>query len=294
MLQRSRAHGRLPRAQPHRNVALVASAAAVLSACGRRPVPPGGRRIAYCEPALLHLDDVVGLPGLIEKGFERSVESEEREPAFAGRRLDPVLGVVSASRRRVGPEVDVDGTIDIRDRSGVAAHRRERLATAQDRAAVGVVGDDRPEVLRGDVRRDVQTIALAAVEESAGRVARRPQVLRAGSHMLLDHRRRHANGDVGEAGAAVGVDVALRIPGGRPADERPLPGAIEVDEARRIVGVEAAGAGNRRRESCRVVEERLARAIGGERLALLDADRGELEALVRGNRVLRFTLDHPG
>ena len=131
-------------------------------------------------------------------------------------------------------------------RARVAAHRRERLAAAQDRTAVCVVGDDRPEVLHRDVRRYVQPVALAAVEEGAAPIARRPQVLRAGANMLLDHRRRHADRDVGEAGAAVGVDVALRVPVGRAADEGPFPRTVRVDEASRVVGVEAVGAGNRR------------------------------------------------
>ena len=45
---------------------------------------------------------------------------------------------------------------------------------------------------------------------------------------------------------------------------------------------------DRRAQSRRLVEQRLARGIGRERLALLDADRRELEALVRRNHFVRL------
>ncbi len=38
-----------------------------------------------------YLFDVVGLPCLVEERVQRAVETEEREPAFARDRLDPVL-----------------------------------------------------------------------------------------------------------------------------------------------------------------------------------------------------------
>ena len=112
--------------------------------------------------------------------------------------------------------------------------------------------------------------------------------------MLLDHRRRHADRDVRETGTAVGIHVALRVPAGGSADERPLPGAIGIHETGRIVRVEAVGARNCRCKPRRVVEQGLALSIWRERLSLLDADGGELEPLVRWNRVMRLAVDQPG
>ena len=50
-----------------------------------------GTRRAVPAFGLLHFCDVVGLPCLVEERLEWPGEAEEDEPAFAGRRLDPVL-----------------------------------------------------------------------------------------------------------------------------------------------------------------------------------------------------------
>src|SRR5688572_16998583 len=56
---------------------------------------PASRFNSVCgpmtPPGSLDLDDVVGLPGLIEKRFERTIETDECEPALSARRLNPVF-----------------------------------------------------------------------------------------------------------------------------------------------------------------------------------------------------------
>src|SRR5262245_60738506 len=72
-----------------------------------------------CDPvrlSLLHLNDVVRPPGLVEEWLQRPVESKEREPAFGGDRLDPVLLLARGSVRT---EVDIDRAVGIRLRPGV-------------------------------------------------------------------------------------------------------------------------------------------------------------------------------
>ena len=138
-------------------------------------------------------------------------------------------------RRRFGPEVDVDRAIGIGGRTGVACsppgtagrsagssgcrRRRRRPTRSSSPGCSAGRGDDSACRRRG--RRRSRRAA------STGTASRCPRASRPSPG--------HANGDVGEAGAAVGVDVALRVPAGRPADERPLPGAIGVDEPRRVL-----------------------------------------------------------
>src|SRR5262245_22892350 len=126
-------------------------------------------------------DDVIGLPRLVEERLERPIEAEQHEPALAGHGLDPVTLV---ARRGLRSELHVDRAIRIRLRLRVGADRWERLGVAQDRAAVGVVRDDRPEQLRRDAGRNMQAVASRAVEELAVAIAWRPQVLRACADVL--------------------------------------------------------------------------------------------------------------
>src|SRR5687767_3077653 len=61
-------------------------------------------------------------PGLVEEGLERAVEAEDREPALALRRLDPVL--LRAVRGSLGAEREGRGAV------GVGGRRRCREGLA--------------------------------------------------------------------------------------------------------------------------------------------------------------------
>lgn len=63
---------------------------------------------------LLNQLDLPDLPALVEVRLQRTVDTQEREPALAGHGLNPVALL---TRRRFGPEVDVVRTVAVGDRS---------------------------------------------------------------------------------------------------------------------------------------------------------------------------------
>src|SRR5882724_9804590 len=127
------------------------------------------------KPSSLHLNDVVRLPRLIEERLRRAVEAHIREPAPARHRLDPVLLLAGCHLRA---EKDVHRTIGVHGGAGVLADARKPLAVLQLGAAQRVVYDHGPEELHRDVRRQMEAVALAAVEECSAGVTGRPIVLR--------------------------------------------------------------------------------------------------------------------
>src|SRR5689334_15404127 len=70
----------------------------------------------------VHLNDVVGLPGLAEERFRWAVEAQIREPTLARNGLDPVLFF---SSRGLRAEVDVHRAISVGDRTRVLADARK-------------------------------------------------------------------------------------------------------------------------------------------------------------------------
>src|SRR5512144_890408 len=119
--------------------------------------------------------DLPGPPGLVEPWLERPVETQADVPSLAGDGLDPV-GLLSDWR--LGTEVDVGRRVGVDgDVRLLATDARELLVGLQHRARLRVVHEDRPEVLRRDRSRQVQPVALRAVEVLTGRIAERDRVL---------------------------------------------------------------------------------------------------------------------
>src|SRR5262245_17591077 len=98
---------------------------------------------------------VARLPALVEERLERTVEAQQREPAFAGHGSNPIPLLARRARR---PEINVDRSVVVRRRLGVGADAREWLAVAQQRSAFGVIDDDRPETLDRNISRQAQPI----------------------------------------------------------------------------------------------------------------------------------------
>ncbi len=59
---------------------------------------------------LFHQLNIAWFPGLIEPRLERSVKSQDHEPAFAGNRLDPVAFRALGS---LGAEPDIDRAVAV-------------------------------------------------------------------------------------------------------------------------------------------------------------------------------------
>src|SRR5271157_6160545 len=77
---------------------------------------------------LLHLHDVVGLPGLVEERLRGGVEADARHVAFTGNGLDPV-GVGSLRRGRT--EIDVRRSVGVWLEVAVGGDGRKWLAVVQ-------------------------------------------------------------------------------------------------------------------------------------------------------------------
>src|SRR5262249_20645780 len=93
-------------------------------------------------------------PALVEERLERTVEAQDREPAFAGGRLDPVAPLDAGRQRRA--EVDRRRAVRVRlgrrGRIRLAAGARVALPGVEHRARLVVVDRERPERPRGNVR----------------------------------------------------------------------------------------------------------------------------------------------
>ena len=84
------------------------------------------------------------VPGLVESGFQRAVEAEDREPGLAGQGLDPVVSVGG----RLGSQTEVDGAVRVGGEVLVlAGHRRPFLVGLQHVPGLGAVDQERPEVV---------------------------------------------------------------------------------------------------------------------------------------------------
>ena len=97
------------------------------------------------EPSFLDRLDVAWAPGVVEPRLERTVETKESEPTLAGNGLDPIVLVADG---RLRPEVEVNrSVVFVAEIVSLIVAARKALAGLELRPRLGVVGDDRPEVL---------------------------------------------------------------------------------------------------------------------------------------------------
>ena len=116
--------------------------------------------------------NLTGPPGFIEKGLQRTVETQDGEPAFLRIRLDPVpFGYTFGL---FGAEVDGRRVICVclscRRRVTLAAGPREHLWRLQHRAGLIVVNGERPKPSRGDVLWQNDFVGFGAIERLTVRV----------------------------------------------------------------------------------------------------------------------------
>src|SRR5262249_36308743 len=100
---------------------------------------------------LIHLLKFAWLPRFVEEGLLRTVQPQDHAPAFAGPRLHPVdflagrsLGAKIHIHRRVG--IDDDALF-------LAANTWKLFVSLEHRTGLGVVENERPEILGRNVRR---------------------------------------------------------------------------------------------------------------------------------------------
>src|SRR5580658_1431777 len=104
---------------------------------------------------------LAGLPRLVEPRLQRTVEAQQNIPAFAGYGLHPV-GFVASWRCR--SEINVYGGIGIDDDGFIfTADARKLLVGLQHRTSLVVVNDERPEVFRRNVGRQMNLVRPAPV-----------------------------------------------------------------------------------------------------------------------------------
>lgn len=88
-------------------------------------------------------------PGLVEPGFQRSIEPHQREPALAGNLLHPLLFKAS---RGLGAKPHIHRSIGIGfDALVLADHTGGFLVGLQHRAGLVVTYNHRPEILHLDI-----------------------------------------------------------------------------------------------------------------------------------------------
>ena len=112
---------------------------------------------------LLHLDNVVCLPCVVEVRLIRAVEPDDRESGFARYRAEPVLGIL----RLVRSEVDVDTSVCVNPGLIHRIDRGQEPPVVQARGVVGIINRDRPEQFGGDARRQTQLVGPSTLENVA-------------------------------------------------------------------------------------------------------------------------------
>src|SRR5580658_3068194 len=167
----------------------------------------GGSRLSWevsftVYPARsVHQFELARFPSLVEPRLQWAIETNEDVPAFAGNGLHPV-GFMS--RRRGWAEPDIDRGVGIDDEAFLlTADAGELLVGLEHRTGLVVVGNEGPEVLGGDVGRQVDFVGLAAVERVALRIGDGGSVLRALAHNLRRHGGRDNGGVIDEVNACI-------------------------------------------------------------------------------------------
>src|SRR6516164_10423913 len=143
---------------------MTCSSAEWLRGCGLFR-PPAARDVLLSRYEF----DVVERPASIEISLRGCVEAEVRKPEPVRHRLYPVRFLASGSLRA---EVDVHRAVSVLLESlGRRGHFCLEPLVADQAARVHVVDRDGPELLHWRIRRDPQSIRLAAVEPVAVLVA---------------------------------------------------------------------------------------------------------------------------
>src|SRR3990172_4798086 len=149
-------------------------------ASDRRPPVDSARRFL----------DLGWTPALVEEGLERAVKPQDHEPAFAGQCLNPIAVLHAIGLLRA--EIDRGRAVFIRLRRGarkaLTPGPRKALRGLWHRTGLVVVERERPELRRGDVRRQRHLVGLGAVERIAAGIQNAEQILRADIGQPHDHR----------------------------------------------------------------------------------------------------------
>ena len=147
---------------------------------------------------LFHQLDLARPPGFIEEGLQRTVETQNGEPAFLGVRLDPIP--FSYISRSFWTEVDSRGAVGVRRGCRrwvtLAAGTWEPLRRLQHRAGLVVIDGERPEPGRRDVLWQDKFVGFGAVEKLAVPVYIGNEILRADSRKAHAHRRRDSSSGI--------------------------------------------------------------------------------------------------
>src|SRR6516225_8689631 len=217
----------------------------------------------------LQLLNLTRPPGLIEPRLQRAVEPQDGVPALARNGLYPVAFLAG---RRFGTEVHVRRLILVNhDALLLATEAWELLVSLEHRARLIVVEHHRPEVLRRDVRRQVQLVGLPAVQRLALGVNERDGVLRTFPDGLGIHRGRDAGRVEEEERTRVehANAVLLELVA---ADEREFPRAVREELGLLQWTPVSDGACRRLADRRRLGEDLLHPRVGLEGFALLDTD----------------------
>ena len=218
--------------------------------------------------------DLPGSPGLVEPGFQWAVDAQDREPALAGTRLDPVPG---ASFGLGGAELDDEVAVVLGVHAlGLAVDARVGVVGLQQGAGLGVVDVDGPEGLGGDRGGQGERVAASAIQPRAVGVAGGEGVLGADADGGVGHRGGDAGADVVHHRAGVEQPGAVGEELVAATDERGRPCAVGVVVDRGIAGREHEAAHDAGPDARGGVEDRAHPLVGRKRLPGDDPDGGEL------------------
>ena len=171
------------------------------------PSPPSCNQVSGEISGLIDQLRITGLPGLVVEGLKRAIQAKDGVPPLAGVGLDPVILLTVGCLRT---EIHVVGTIGVLLQSFlVAVDARETLVGLQHAAGLVVAEREGPEVLGGNVRRQVDLVGLAAVEGIAVLVQISDGVLGSLAHVLHGHGRGDAGGV--EVHVDAGIEQALAV-----------------------------------------------------------------------------------
>src|SRR5580700_902995 len=121
--------------------------------------------------------ELTGLPCLVEPRLQWAVKAQKDVPTFVWNGLNPV-GFAAFGRGWAKP--NIYRAVGVDDNAlCLAADAGELFIGLQHRAGLIVIDNERPEILRWDVRRQVNLVGLAAVQRLAFGVHERGSVLRA-------------------------------------------------------------------------------------------------------------------
>src|SRR5262245_10622291 len=142
----------------------------------------------------VHLHDIVWLPSLVEELDTGTVEAQRHQKIPTVGCLDPVRLWRTGWLRRAEPQID--RTVAVGRDLVEAIDRWHQLRRFHHRAIGDVVGGDGPEQRRRWMGRQVQLVAVRAVQELALRIPVCNGIFGAGSQSPHDHGRRRRISDL--------------------------------------------------------------------------------------------------